>query len=312
MKKILYFIFIICGFISCTKEVEITVPEEKNKLVLYSTIVPFSMPMPKYLTIDVMASSHIYDTTKYYIPDANILLFKNNKLIDTIEYVDSKKTYPLNIFPEEGEQYTIKVNKNGYDEVIASTSIPSKVKIDEVNITPVAVFDEDGLVYSEASITFQDPENEINFYEIAISGIAYSSYAPDVFDEIFSYDKIIKRESYYPSDLNFNLKDPKSLLFNDENINGKSYTVNVYYFPNQDIIKSKVSEHLISVHLRNVSEEYYRFKTSMLRHLYNQEEDILYGAGEPQNILSNVEGGYGIFAGFNDDIVSLEVKETKY
>jgi len=68
-------------------------------------------------------------------------------------------------------------------------------------------------------------------------------------------------------------------------------------------------DHYISIHLRNITEEYYKFKTTMIQNLYSKQEDILYGMGEPLNVKSNIKNGYGLFAGFNNDIVSFHFDE---
>jgi hypothetical protein len=71
-----------------------------------------------------------------------------------------------------------------------------------------------------------------------------------------------------------------------------------------------VSRHLGNIQLKNVTEEYYLFKTSYLQGLYNQKENALYGMGEPMNVFTNIENGYGVFAGYNDHIVQFAVQET--
>ncbi len=111
--------------------------------------------------------------------------------------------------------------------------------------------------------------------------------------------------------IHFDAREPRFLLFNDKLINGKEHTLQIYYTPPQRYEDGNryISKHYISIHLRNVTEDYYKFKTSMLQHLYNNEENILYGMGEPINAQSNINNGYGLFAGFNNDIVSFLIPE---
>ncbi len=45
----------------------------------------------------------------------------------------------------------------------------------------------------------------------------------------------------------------------------------------------------------------------MIQHLYENTEDVLYGMAEPLNVYSNIENGYGLFAGFNHHIVTLHI-----
>lgn len=82
-----------------------------------------------------------------------------------------------------------------------------------------------------------------------------------------------------------------------------------YYFSSQvlDAGIHILSWDLISVQLRNVTKEYYDFRSTLLYNTYNQVENMIYGTGEPMNVYSNVENGYGIFAGFNNSIVTMQL-----
>ena len=315
MSKI-YFVTIILFLFSCTKEIEIKIPKEKHKLVVYSTIVPLTFPYPKDLGIKLQSSKHIFDTTTSIINDAQVLYYENNILKDTLKYIDSINTYviskSMNDYPIVNNSYSIKIIKSGFDTITANTTIPSKVKITDTVITPIAYFDETGSVFSEIAITFTDPINETNFYEVAVSNIAFNYDNPYDFYELSTNDNIITSESYYPSLMRFDVDKPKYLLFTDKEINGKEHTLNIYYTPPRNLHENGseyISNHYISIHLRNVTKEYYEFKTTMIQHLYSKQEDILYGMGEPLNVKSNIKNGYGLFAGFNNDIVSLHIDE---
>ncbi len=300
--------------ISCTKEIEIFIPDQKPSLVVYSTIVPLTFPQPKYLSISLQSSTNIFDTNTNIIDDALILYYENDELKKTLQYSDRTKTYPiltdLSDYPIAGNKYSIQILKEGYETVTASTIIPSKVRITDTVLTPIAYFDETGSVYSEISITFSDPGDEINYYEIGVSDIAFTYDDSHNFYELSTYDKLITSESYYPSLIRFDVDRPKYLLFTDKEINGMEHTLNVYYVPPQWESENRyISSHYISIHLRNVTEDYYKFKTTMIQHLYSKQQDILYGMGEPLNVISNIENGFGLFAGFNNDIVSFRIDE---
>ena len=312
--KFFYIIVLIFILLSCSKEIEIDIPRTKPQLVVYSTIVPFTIPKPKFLRLSLQTSKHIFDTSTTYINYAKVLFYENNTLKDTLKYNDSLRYYIIseNDYPVAGNNYSIKIIKKGFDTVTANTTIPNKVNIIDTNITPIAFFDDLGSVFSEVSITFNDPPNEENYYEIAISDIAFSYENYDYFYDLTTNDNIITSESYYPSLIRFDVDKPKFLLFTDKQINGQKYTVNVYYTPPQRISEYRyISKHYISVHLRNVTKEYYKFKTTMIQQSYSKTEDILYGMGEPLNVISNINNGYGLFSGFNNDIVSFHIDSVK-
>lgn len=297
--------------ISCVRELEIDVPFEDPKLVVYSTIVPFTLPMPKQLGITLKKSQHLSDTNRNSIVDALVLYYENNILIDTLQYGDSTGVYAISTsianYPKAGYSYSIKIVKEGFETVTATTKIPQKVHISETAILPIAFINEDGSPFTELSIRFTDPADEINFYEIAIGTDAYEYENPESFYNLTTYDNIITSESYYPSLIRIGVRKPRQLLFSDKTINGQERTLKLYYKPPMFFEDGlhQTRPHFIHVHLRNITEDYYKFHTTKLHHLNNRQEDILYGTGEPLNLVSNVKNGLGLFAGFNNDIQTL-------
>ena len=308
MKK-KYALWLLLFTFACTKEIQIEIPVQKPALAVYSTLAPFSYAITKQLQLSLQSSLHIFDTTEVRIKDAQVLYFENNVVKDTLKFSDLSQTYmvtrKISDFPIAGNHYSIQINKEGYESVSAETVIPRQVKITDVFVTPVAYFDEDGLVYSEIAMTFEDPADEINFYEVAVTEITFSEDSPDTFYELTTNDKLVTGESYYPSLMQFDVRKPKYLLFSDAAINGKAHTLLMYYFPPQWFNgQLYIKFHYISVHLRNVTEEYYKYKTTLIQHLNSKKEDILYGTGEPVNTISNIQNGYGLFAGYNTNILS--------
>jgi hypothetical protein len=306
----IFYISLILVLTSCTKDIEIDIPEKEKKLVLYSTIVPFTLPQPKFNGFRISETRHIFDTTKSNVKDARIILYINEVITDTIYYSEEGNNYPMKLehYPKSGENFRVEVEKDYFPKLIAETAIPSKVEITNCELIPFAFLNEEGRPVSEITLSFKDPANEINYYEIAVSDAAFS-YEDDVnFYKLSSNDRIITSESYYPDAIRFDVPNPKYLLFNDSEINGKEHTFKIYY--NTSFIYSEtnyIPPHYITVHFRSVSREYYYFKTSLIKQSYNKREDILYGIGEPVEVYTNIKNGFGIFAGFNNDFAHFQV-----
>jgi hypothetical protein len=303
--------------ISCEKEVSIPIPEKEPKLVVDATLVPYSLPNAKYLGVNVTSSRHIFDsTTDTQITDATVLLYKNSVFVDTLKYSSENDVnfFPLGYGamdgPKAGETFQIKVSSPGYEAVNAETFIPNYIEILDLSIDRVAFFDDENLVYSKLTLTFHDPVDEINFYEIVASGIGYE-YIPENYYRLTTYEPIITGESHYPPSIRFDLKKPKYLLFKDNTINGQEIEMDFYFFARQINTAGTILllPDIISIQLRNLTEEYYNYRSTLLQSSYNLQEDILYGMGEPLNVYSNVENGYGIFAGYNNSIKTLELDE---
>jgi Domain of unknown function (DUF4249) len=287
--------------LSCSKEIEVEIPAEKASLVVMSTIGPATFPNIIPLRLYLQSSLPIFDTTPNPIGNAVVLYYENNQLKDTLRYIAEMNSYLITKtiadFPIPGNTYSIQVQKEGYESVSASTIVPSKVKIADAVVIPVAYFDEDGHVHSEIDLRFEDPVEESNFYEVAVTDITnYGAF------ELTTNDPMITSESYYPTHMQFDVRPPKSLLFSDKSINGEKHKLILYYSPPQgNVVAVWIRFHYITIHLRNVTEDYYKYRTTLIQHLNSKEADILYGTGEPINAISNINNGYGLFAGYNTD-----------
>jgi hypothetical protein len=299
--------------LSCTKEITIEIPEKPASLVIESLLVPYSVN-GKYLGIKVTGSQHIFDTTTMEpITNATILLYKDGVLKDTLEYDPSPDIsfYPLGFGPMQGplagEAYRVEVSAPGYKSVYAETLIPEKVRLDAVIIDRVGYFDDSGLVYSKLTISFTDPPEEDNYYEIVVTSIGME-YRASAYRTLSTFEPFIVNEPHYPDETRIDLKNPNRLLFNDKTFNGQQTELDLYYFASQRLgVTHLLNSEILSVQLRNISYEYYLYQSTILHSSFNREADILYGLGEPMNVISNIENGYGIFAGFNNDVHHLEL-----
>ncbi len=312
------FLVIIVIFISCSKEIIVDIPVKDYKLVVNSTISPFIAPNPQTVFAKVNRSTHITDTASNTIlSDATVCLFGDGEVIDTLLFVDSLGIYVLNRFwfPNQGVDYALKAEHSGYKTVTASTKIPEQVKIIDTVVTPMVMVNEAGDIFNEVALTFKDPPNEKNYYEIVLSVPGIDYYSNDLYYRLSSSDKLISRENYYPPLERFDIEKPKYLLFSDVGIDGEQYCIKFNYKPPRafdGINGNYLESHIIYFQLRNVPFEYYAFKTAWIQQTNSQIENVLYGGTEPQNIYTNIENGYGLFSGFNYDDGSIFIDEIKY
>jgi hypothetical protein len=259
--------------------------------------------------VKLWESAPILDTAaSVQIQDAEVLWFENGILVDTLSYKDKSNGYtvPYFYFPEVGKEYSIMISKEGYFPLSASCIVPQKVNIDSLSIIALAGMNDEKSAYSAVTLTFHDPENEENYYDFVISDAGERYY------RLWTSEQIITQEAYYPSDLALEQKKPKRLLFNDSTFDGKEKTIVLYYEPPQqeDFNKRWISTHFVFVELRSVTKEYYKYFTSVIQNQNSREGDLFYGLGEPLNAYTNVENGYGIFAGYNADGQSIRVDST--
>jgi hypothetical protein len=239
-QSYIVFIFFSLLLFACETDmiVDFELPEPEKKLVLQSTIAPFTPPYLSPIKVQLWNTLPLLDTTKSkQIKDAQLIWYEDDNIKDTLIFnseIDGYTT-PDFYFPELGKKYDIKVHKEGFKSLSASCIIPDKVKISDVKILSLAGIDNDGLAYSAASISFHDPDQVNNFYEIIITEVSNENAKY----RLWTNDKIITRESYYPSILSFEMKMPNRLLFNDKQIEDNSKKIVVYFTPEQEISKGQ-------------------------------------------------------------------------
>jgi hypothetical protein len=315
MKKTYYLLLLALLLFACQKEIEIDIPEQESTNVVHCYLSPDNNLDSNFVNVEIQRTQSLNNQSIQYVTDATVVLIEGNISIDTLIYSNELNRYVSEtnlLTPESGKVYNLHVNSN--NKVLTSSAvIPEKINIVETTFIPVSFKDQDAAAISEVGIVFQDPPNENNYYEILFVGYPenYPLFSGDgsiVSYDVSSEDEAITSESYYPTLIEFYLDKPKSLLFNDKTFNGelKILTINTrfrqsigafYGFRKQEV----------KITLRHVTEDYYLYKTKLYDHLYTQEEDILYGVGEPQELHSNITNGLGVLGSFNSSVNILFV-----
>lgn len=313
-KKINKLVFVVLSLFGCNfyeTEVPIDLPAPKPKLVLHSAFTPFDLPaLVKLFSVSVSQNAGVFDTTKMVpIADATVSLFIDGKFDQILKYSSGSGLYWSNFYPNAGIEYSIKVEKEGFETVTTNGTIPPKVAIKNCELTPFAGLNSDNLAFSQLSVTFDDPADQINYYEIMVLDYGQEK---DKY-RLTTNDKIITSESYYPSPVLMDADLPKRLLFNDRLINGKTHTVEMTFHANQVLIRGKlfITPNLLYIAFRSVSKDYYLYYTSLLKHTYNRRSDMLFGIAEPSPVYTNIQNGYGLFAGYAEDTRSFWVDSLK-
>lgn len=301
--------------VSCTKEIIIPIPSIESNYVIRSefTHLPEEEPpgpgvIPSFTfpgKLTVSKSAHIFDTPIDSIDFIKILLFKNQNFIDTISFDYTKGYYDLfqsqANYPTFNDELTIQLITPNQSNISASSYIPSEIQIDSVVNTVNAYYTDIGGIMSEAIFYFKDDPSTTNYYEITISRNNLIDGEP-IYRPIETNESFITSEPHYPSvlQLNSTVQINESILFSDKSFNGQSKSISVYYMPGYTSLDSIYYLNQTSVfQLRNVSKEYYDFKTSKRTQLISNQEDILYGASEPSPVKSNIVNGLGLFGGFS-------------
>lgn len=277
-------------------------PLRPSKLVLNSLFTADSM-----WTFQVSKSLSVLDNAEIKLIDnALIEIYQDDNLIESVTQQDSDKWYrSVSTTPQAGIDYTVKVTAPGFGStLIADSYVPQFVPVTEVEaLIDTSNVGGDEWYYGSASakmkISFSDPAAKDNYYQLSVIAVDTTEY--------FYNEEWIK-ENYYSSRY-LSSDDPaisnadgdyySTLLFYDEYFNGKDYILEVEfeeweYIPNRSYI----------IRLTSLSEESFNYFRSVMTYNNSQHDPF----AEPVEIFSNIENGFGIFAGFSmsEKVYTLE------
>ena len=290
---------------TCERPVDLEIPLPEPELVIIST---FSPQQPFRATLSSTRPS-LPPTPTTFIADAQVVLFQSDNFIENLLPATGVLTPYYEAFesvPSEETTYTLRVSAPGYKDVIAQDVVPRGVAIRDIESIPLGFSpgaNADEIVYHyNIRITFDDPAAFRNYYHLRFHQEILRVLISEAGDTI----TIGKRRDQigFGSAINNNtitayLDD--GVLFEDNTFNGRRVTFS-FPFEANVLINRELPGHLF-VELRAVSEAYYRFYSTVGR----QQNSPGAPYSEPVIVFSNVEGGKGIFAGFNADIDSIRI-----
>jgi hypothetical protein len=273
--RFLIYIFFICQ-LSCTKEIPFLSGESSDKFVLNSLFSPENgliIYLDKTNSILSVPSKNSFNTeTRFY---------EDGICIDSIISIDSVIVLSKNV--QLNSVYKIEITFEDENITLSAVdSVPEKVLVSDAQYEYPVYEDETSTRFGRLNFYFQDETGRRNYYEIA-------------FQEGHRYVNTFNVNSSVVS-VNTE-KDPVHfpvLLFTDEKFQDSEMHFEVF-------MESQVNPTII---LRNVSFNYYMYKSLLYPHLFNQniDRENVYELfkGDPFDLYSNVTNGLGIFAAYSE------------
>ncbi len=290
-------VLLILFFNSCIQEIPIDIQVAKNQLVVGSVINPEKLIALNVSYINPFGDSAISPKI------TKISIFEDGILIDN-PAGQGPKIYS-STYPKEGSEYELTVLTET-DSVTARTTIPNSVTIGKADYWITNFISQTGERLIELSISWDDPPAMKNYYELMLLEESKTPYTRYRWDEID--DLILLQEG----DLNY---EPTSFVMTDKQFDGKTITIQFKY-PIGETSQIYRDRYVL---VRSISQEYYHFMKSWYRHLYQQNTSMnvemiredynifpLLFQGDPIPLYSNIDRGYGIFAGYSHDIRKLK------
>ena len=291
MKKI-FLLFILCSlFVSCEKEITMDMPKHDEKYVVEGWIEQNEYPIvcvtknsPYFTTVDSSTVMNMIVTNARVIVNDGVTFDTlSGALIDQFPYLAYKGTKIKGVV---GKTYFLKIEVG--DEILASsTTIPAPVPLDSVWFKVEPNKAEDSLGYLWGSFT--DPAGESNYYRLFTKRLGHiqeqDKYYIPVLGSIYE-DKFFNGQSFTFS----MMRGVK--IYSDEENNDLAFS----YFKSGDTIVLKAS---------TIDEANYNFWRAAEQDIHTNGNPFV----SPVTIISNIEGGLGIWGGYG---VSYDTVITKY
>lgn len=308
--KTLFIFFVLAAFLfSCSKEIDFKNSSIEKKLVLNGLICPDSLIWVHLSRVNTILSNKIL-----VIENATVRLYCNGKYKETLPYFKNGIYKSKTVFPVSDSIYTIKAEAEGYPPISVTDTVPRKTRIIYGTHSSGNTYDEYGDPHHDYEITIGDPPAK-NFYELffinqSSPNIYYDKYIINFQTEPVVADPVLRSDS----ELDYWIF---SYVFTDNFFNGTNYLMRNKFldmgvggeFTNR-FVPTDYDKYAM---LRTTSLAYYNYRKGWIRHSNNQQignrvEEPLFMTliGDPTPMYTNVEGGYGIFAAFNQTYYKLE------
>jgi len=286
---------------ACQQEVEVDLPDPAPRLVINSLFTPDSL-----FTVRVYSSRPVLDTQNYAVPEnAAVTLYEEEGEVETLPYDPARRWFRSPSFkPAAGKSYRVRVTAPGFPEVTARSNVPRPVPIRDFIFKDTAGVIGEGFYHGSATFTFDDPAGQADYY--AVQAI----YNQNSFNFNFATkerDTIPGLNALYlfsnQPTIEFAERGGQLALVNDRVFDGKPHSFTLDFTPLDRYGLGPHEPRRIVWTFKSVSQAYYEYFRKLDGHLNNQNFNLF--SGEPVMMYTNVENGYGVFAGYSQDTVSV-------
>jgi hypothetical protein len=303
LKRIQLVIIVICSSFSCVKEFKFDIIELPKQVVVNSLFCPDSL-----FKINVSITAPI-GVAPERVNNALVVVYKNDIIHDTFTAMDGG-WYKGVHFPEVGASYKVVVKVPDYDSVWATSYVPEFPEIIGQPVSKIfgeIVIDGDQILARDAYLTFQDLDYFDNYYEVFFKdGFQYSFHKDRVTDESLIADSDMDIQGFIM---------PSALYFSNSLFRGIEKTLVLPGFGSVFIGFPTLPVPFRDLYFASISREFFLFRKGLFRHLYNfngvqqmHNPISLLFIGNPTEMYSNVQGGSGVFAGYNMKIIQVEIE----
>ncbi len=307
-RTILIGVVLIFICVSCTKIIEIDTYDFPSAPVINCFFTNDSI-----IEIKLSKTVSPFDSISNSISDANISLYENDIFIETLAFQDD--VFISTSTAQSGKKYSIRASIPEFPnitEISSSDILPEPPILTSFTFRDSALIDQEGYPVRQAVISIQDNSDSIQYYEVLLEICYFRNILDTIYEKRIAdyctenYDPVITKEGL----IEFK---PKTLIFSNELFQAQTYSLKIN-FQNEsylDCTYPQYREFNLIVHLRKVSESYYKYKRHLVIHQSSITSDFWSGTTEPSTMYTNINGGYGIFAGYTE-VLDTVTKNYNY
>lgn len=196
-----------------------------------------------------------------------------------------------------GNTYELKVTHPTFGTASASQVMPEPIPLANIEVRR---FNQNQGNFNDASgelkLTFNDPPNERNYYELIAQKQCIFSYEDgqgNIVRDTFPSEVYFETSEDTPgADLNTTQGyDWGAIMLDDTNFNGQEFTFSPRFYDSCFVEGEDPTNQIYKVFWRTVSEEYFNYSKSLYLNSISQDNPF----AEPVSVFTNVEGGIGAF-----------------
>lgn len=272
MKQILIIIFSsIILFSGCREKISDSFDEFPAKLTINS-ILTEGFPVKLHVSL----SGKISENELHTVNNAVVYLYINRQYHETLKGIGNG-LYVSESNVTAGNNYRCEVIAPDYEQLYCEQEIPLKPQITHISYMKNAGKNEEGEIYSSVSFTFNNTLNSIEYYEAKLQMKRFDDFQ---YVQIQSIDDPVLLSEGLPV-----------TVFSNKMINDKTYTMNLN-FRKRDNVN-------VFVELRKISCDYYMYMRQLCLYETGRYPDFMSGMPAALPVYSNINNGYGIFAGYS-------------
>ncbi len=334
---IVYTVFVfaaVLSFTSCENEIEFSGDEKASMMVINGFVSPDSV-----VKVHVSRSKFFLkdDSSFDNITTADVSLWVNNEMYEDMHHIGNG-FYSGTYVPKKGDIIKVVASTNAFPNVNCSAEIPGAIPVLSIDtvvkpinsfyninyrydpLTGTTVTDTIGVTRNmnmQVKISFHDSLNYENYYLLVVRNKkTYQSGDVRKYSTFFTSDDMVFGNSSAEENLLGETAYNKYFEFNDELIDGKTYNLTFdqsissseYKIVKPDggdvgvnfVVKSEMIVELISI-----TKSFYLYLKTV-----ESGANVTDFFSEPVQIYSNINGGIGIFGGYNIATKSIEIPVT--